>query len=105
MAEESATRRHGFQFVLSLGSHFSRQPVLRPIGLDLEALAEFPGVILGRACNVQGILPSIFGAFLGDFFHRDLIFKVIRIERIDPSLRGFGLRIHEIHQGTATVSG
>jgi hypothetical protein len=30
---------------------------------------------------------------LADFFHPDFVFKVIRIERIDPSFCGFGLRI------------
>jgi hypothetical protein len=35
---------------------------------------------------------------LADFLHRDFIFKVVRIERIDPSFRGFSLRIHEVRQ-------
>jgi hypothetical protein len=44
---------------------------------------------------------AFFEAPLGDFFHLDLIFKVIWIERIDPSFRSFRLRIHEIHQRIA----
>jgi hypothetical protein len=42
---------------------------------------------------------------LADFFHRDFVLKVIGVERIDPSLRGFGLRVHEVHHRFVGGSG
>jgi len=36
---------------------------------------------------------------LAYFSHRDFMFEVVRIERIDPSFRGFRLRIQEVHDG------
>src|SRR5262249_54571163 len=36
--------------------------------------------------------------YLSYFLHRDLISEVIRIERINSSVRCFRLRVHEVHQ-------
>ena len=62
--------------------------------------------------NSIGLLPiDLFpvrlaaGLPLHEFLRSDLVFEVIRIERINAPLRCFRLRVHEVHQRIACRSG
>ena len=83
-------------------------PILN--ALNISSIAAGVGIFRR---NVIRVVANIYIEAVADpsasvldyFSHRDFVIEVIRIERIDPPLRGFRLRIHKIHYGFVRGSG